>query len=65
MNNFDKIRFYDDPHAQIDGGAECSVTNNVDILQYVIWYDEINKLSLYMRGDTSVKLKVPMVEGLL
>ena len=32
MNNVDEIRFYDDPQAQMDGGAKCSVTNNFDII---------------------------------
>lgn len=30
---------FDYPYAQIDGGVKYSVTNNVDILQNVLWYD--------------------------
>ena len=34
-NPVDKFCFYDDPRAQMDGGAKSSVTNIVEILQNV------------------------------
>ena len=65
MNNIDKIRFYDDPRAQrIDGGEKCSVTNNIDILCNVLWYDK-NKPIVHMRGASSGQIIVPVAEGLL
>ena len=34
-----KFSFCDDPRAQMDGGAKCSVTNIVEILRNVTWFD--------------------------
>ena len=48
MNNIDKIYFYDDPRVQMDGGSKCSVTNNVEILYNVQWYDNINKPTVHI-----------------
>ena len=43
MNNIDCIYFYDELLAQMDGGAKCSVTNNVYILWNFFWYDETKR----------------------
>ena len=60
----DKIRFYDDPRAQMDGGAKCSVTNIVDILHEVTWYDKKkHRAPVHMRGATSGKIIIPVALG--
>ena len=38
INNVDTTRFYDDPRAQMDGGAKCSVTNILEILRNITWF---------------------------
>ena len=47
------------PRAQIDGGAKSSVTNLLQILHDVRWYDDKFKCPVYMRGATSKKLIIP------
>ena len=44
------ICFNDPPRTQIDSGAKCSVTNNIDLLQDVKWSDDknINEVVKYM-----------------
>ena len=39
-DHVNKFSFYDDPHAQVDGGAKCSVTNIVEILRNITWFDQ-------------------------
>ena len=39
-DHVNKFSFYDDPRAQMDGGAKCSVTHIVEILQNVTWFDK-------------------------
>ena len=38
-DHVNKFSFYDDPRAQMDGGAKCSVTNIVEILRNVTWFN--------------------------
>ena len=35
-----KFQMYDVPHAQMDGGAKCMVTNNINLLKNVLWYNQ-------------------------
>ena len=65
LRNFDKLCFYDDPRAQMDNGAKCSVTNIVDILRDVKWYNKKFKPPVHMKGATSGNIIVPAAEGLL
>ena len=53
------------PRAQIDGGAKSSVTNLLQILHDVRWYDDKFKCPVYMRGATSKKLIIPRAIGKL
>ena len=60
INNVDTTRFYDDPRAQMDGGAKCSVTNILEILRNVTWFDnKKNRAPVHMKGSTSGTLIVP------
>ena len=49
----------------MDGGAKCSVTNIVEILRNVTWFDQHNCAPVCMRGATSGKIIVPMAKGWL
>ena len=35
-----KFQMYDVPCTQIDGGAKCMVTNNINLLKNVRWYNQ-------------------------
>ena len=66
INNIDTTRFYDDPRAQMDGGAKCSVTNILEILRNVTWFDKKkNPAPVHMKGATSGTLIVPAAKGWL
>ena len=47
----------------MDNGAKCSVTNIVEILRDVKWYNSKFKAPIYMKGKTSGTLIVPAVQG--
>ena len=64
-DNVNKFCFYEDPRAQMDGGAKCSVTNIVEILRNVTWFDQRNCSPICMRGATLGKIIVPMAKGWL
>ena len=34
-----KFQMYDVPQAQIDGSTKCTVTNNINLLKNVCWYN--------------------------
>ena len=34
----DKYRIYDLPREQMDDGAKCTITNNINLLKNVKWY---------------------------
>ena len=64
-----KLYFYDDPCAQMDNSAKCSVTkcsvtNIVAILRDVKWYNSKLKAPIHMRGATSGTLIVLAAQGL-
>ena len=67
INNTDTTRFYDDPRAQMDGGAKCSVTNILEILRNVTWFDnkKKNPAPVHMKGATSGTLIVLAAKGWL
>ena len=66
INNVDTTRFYDDPRAQMDGGAKCSVTNILEILRNVTWFDKKkNPAPVHMKGATSGTLIIPAAKGWL
>ena len=60
-----KFSFYDDPRAQMDEGAKCSVTNIVEILRNVTRFDQHKQAPVCMRGATSEKIIVQMAKGWL
>ena len=65
-NKEDKdINFFDFPRAQIDGGAKSSVTNLLEILHNVKWYNDKFKCRVYMKGATSKKVIIPKAIGKL
>ena len=49
----------------MDGGAKCSVTNIVEILRNVTWFDQCKQAPVWMRGATSGTIIVPMAKGWL
>ena len=65
LQDVDKLCFYDDPRAQMDGSAKCSITNIIDILRNVIWFDQHNGSSVCMCGATSGKIIIPLTKGWL
>ena len=66
INNVDTTRFYDDPRAQMDGGAKCSVTNILEILRNITWFDKKkNPKPVHMKGATSGTLIIPAAKGWL
>ena len=50
--HIDKFCFYDDPRALMDGGAKCSVTNIIEILCNVGWFNNNNKALVKIRRAT-------------
>ena len=64
-DHVNKFSFYDDPRAQMDCGAKCSVTNIVEILQNVTWFNQNKRAPVRMRGATSGKIIIPMAKGWL
>ncbi len=63
--NKEEPSFFDAPRAQIDGGAKSSVTNLLEVLHDVRWYDNKFRCPVYMRGATSKKLIIPKAIGKL
>jgi len=61
----ENIQFFASPRAQIDGGAKSSVTNILEYLHDVKWFNDKFKCRVYMRGATSKKLIVPKAIGML
>ena len=58
-----QYQMYDLPRAQMDGGAKCTVTNNLYLLKDVKWYNQWFRPKVTMKGATSdkslyLKLKV-------
>ena len=50
----------------MDGGAKCSVTNILEILRNVTWFNKKkNPASVHMKGATSGTLIVPAAKGWL
>ena len=49
----------------MDGGAKCSVTNIVEILWNVTWFDQLKQDPVCMRGETSGNIIVPMTKDWL
>ena len=66
MNNIDTTRLYDDPRAQMDESAKCSVTNILEILQNVTGVDKKkDPVSVHMKGATSSTLIIHAAKGWL
>lgn len=59
------LQFFQTPRTQIDGGAKSSVTNLLEVLHDVKWFDNKFKCRVYMRGTTSKKLIIPKAIGKL
>ena len=49
----------------MDGGAKCSVTNIIDTIHNVTWFDKRNPSPVKTQGDTSKKIIVSSQQGLL
>ena len=47
------FNLYDVPRAQMDGGAKCTVTNNLNLLCKVKWYNRWFRPRCQMKGATS------------
>ena len=58
-----KLQMYDVPVAQMDRGAKCTVTNNINLLKNVRWYDQWFCPKARMRGTASNNVIVPQTEG--
>ena len=58
-------RMYDVPRAQMDGGAKCSVTNNLLLLKIVRFYNKLFPCRTKMKGATSKSIIVPKAEDYL
>ena len=55
----DKYKMYDLPRAQMDGGAKCTITNNINLLKNVKWYSRWFLPWVKMRGATLKTIIVP------
>ena len=60
---FDKLCFYDDPHAQMNNGTKFSVTNIVEILRDIKWYNNKFNKPIHMKHATSGNIIVPAAQG--
>ena len=56
---------YDLPRAQMDGGAKYTITNNINLLKDVKWYNRWFLPRIKMRGATSQTIIVPEAQGYL
>ena len=53
------------PRAQMDGGAKCSVTNEIKLLKRVTWYSKKFPARVKFKGATSNERIVPEAVGYL
>jgi hypothetical protein len=60
-----EYQLYDSLRAQIDGGAKVSVTNNLDLLTDIRFYNKKFKPKHKMKGATSEVTIKPRAEGYL
>ena len=60
-----KYRMYDGARAQMDGGAKCTVTNKLELLHDVRFYNRRFKPNKQMKGATLENVIVPVAEGYL
>lgn len=65
LDSPDKYRTYDLPRAQMDGGAKCTITNNINLLKNVKWYSRWFLPRVKMQGATSKMIIVPEAQGYL
>ena len=49
----------------MDGGAKCTVTNNINLLKNVHWYNQWFCSRARMKGETSTNIIIPHAEGYL
>ena len=63
LGHVEKFSFYNNPRAQMHGGAKCSVTNIVEILRNVTWFDHHKRAPVRMKGATSGKIIVSRAKG--
>ena len=49
----------------MDGGAKCTVTNNLHLLKDVKWYNRWFRPKVRMKGTTSDNIIIPEAQGLL
>ena len=54
---------YDLPQAQMDGGAKCTVTNNLRLLKDVKWYNRWFRPTVTIKGATSNNIIIPDAQG--
>ena len=56
---------YDGVRAQMDGGAKCTVTNKLELLHDIRFYNRLFKPKVKMKGATLENVIVPIAEGFL
>ena len=60
-----KFKMYDVPWAQMDGGVKCTVTNNINLLKNVRWYNQWFQPKARMKGSTFNNIVILQAEGYL
>lgn len=56
---------YGFPLAQMDSGAKCTVTNNINLLNNVMWYNQWFQPKVQMKGATSDNIIITEAQGYL
>ena len=56
---------YNLPRTQMDGGAKCTITDNINLLKNVEWYNIWFLPRVKMCGATSQTIIVPEAQGYL
>ena len=53
LETANKYQMYDLPRTQMDGGAKCTITDNINLFKNVKWYNRRFLSRVKMRGATS------------
>ena len=65
LETSDKYKMYNLPRAQMDGGVKCTITDNINLLKNVIWYNRWFLPRVKMRGATLQTIIVPEAQEYL
>ena len=60
-----RFQMYDVPCVQMDGSAKCTVTNNINLLKDVRWYNQFFQPKARMKVAISDNIIIPHAEGYL